>query len=596
MAATDVIQPGSILDGKWRVAEPLGEGGMATVYAASHVRNGLQVAVKVLFPKLAKDPGVRERFLHEGYAANRVGHTGTVQVLDDGQTPDGVVYLVMERLIGESISGRAERLGGKLDPAEAIAIAEASLETLAAAHRAGIVHRDFKPENLFLTRDGALKILDFGLARVFETTRHARLTVEGVLMGTPAFMPPEQAQANWSEVDARSDVYSLGASIWTLVSGRLVHEGATALQILVKVSTQPAQPLQTYAPAIPDKVADVFDRALVKDRLGRWADADEMLAALRAAVAETGFVPANLKRIAAEAFLSTSGAQPRASVVLTHVDPPGEVRMTATPATPRMDPAATPEPPLPDAMRAQSAAAHPEPRIEPVVQSLRSVAVTVGMPGSQRQPSATPQAAAPLRAQPPMTAVMPQMQAPITPSLATPAIPAAPVHTQLAPGPYGFAAAAQSHAPASHPISSSSPSVRSLTPPTFGVATGAQLQGSGEKTISPTSSGHAPRKKGSHALFISVALVALSVVGFVVALLVFRKRWNKESEGPAPETTLHVAVTASDPSPPSPGSSPPPATTSATPAAAVASSAPLATSAAPTAKPSASSPRRKRPN
>ncbi len=159
-----LLSPGSILDGKWRIDLPLGEGGMGVVYAAEHTRNRLNVAIKVLYPKLAKDPAIRERFLYEGYAANRVGHAGTVQVLDDGQTAEGLVYLVMERLVGETIAARAERLGGALPIVEVVALGDAMLSTLAAAHKQGIIHRDIKPENVFLTREGTLKLLDFGLA------------------------------------------------------------------------------------------------------------------------------------------------------------------------------------------------------------------------------------------------------------------------------------------------------------------------------------------------------------------------------------------------------------------------------------------------
>lgn len=597
MPAPDVIQPGSILDGKWRVDQPLGEGGMAAVYAASHVRNGLQVAIKVLFPKLAKDPGVRERFLHEGYAANRVGHTGTVQVLDDGTTPDGIVYLVMERLVGESIADRAERLGGALDPAETVAIAEAALETLAAAHKSGIVHRDFKPENLYLTKDGALKILDFGLARVFETTRHARLTVEGVLMGTPAFMPPEQAQANWAEVDARSDVYSVGASVWTLMSGRLVHEGATALQILVKVSTQPAQPLQTHAPTVPDKVADVFDRALVKDRMGRWADAEEMLDALRAAIAESGFVPASLKKIAAEAFLSTSSVSMRSPVASLAEPKPASALLTATPVTPRMKPLSSPEPPIPDALRAppSAAVAHadapsptgPTALAEPEAQSMRGVAVTVGMPGSVQHAQTSPHR--PGSAQTPTaprTAAMPMMATP-NPSLvaATQALqsfvdPPGPGQTQLSQPQHHVRqqpSYAQAAPPSAHPLSQSAMNVHAMAPPqssavstarpvvgSYGIASAAQLQASGVKTISPTSSGQFPRKKTSKGLVISVVLVAVSVVGFVVALLVFQKKWNEPTKATADHarsTAPHSAELAPSAPPPTTAASAEPSTT-----------------------------------
>ena len=283
---TATLAPGSVLDGKWKIVHLLGEGGMGVVYAAEHARNRRSVAIKVLHPQLAKDPAVRERFLNEAYAANQVKHPGAVEIFDEGHTPEGLVFLVMELLVGETVADRAERFGGALPIAEVVAMGDAMLATLAVAHAAGIVHRDIKPENLFLTADGVLKILDFGLARVREKTSEARRTVAGVLMGTPAFMPPEQAQAKWDEVDARSDVYSVGASLWTLATGRLVHDGGTALQILVKVSTEPAPPLQSVLPNAPAAVASVIDRALRKPQGERWAEAGAMMAALRSAARE----------------------------------------------------------------------------------------------------------------------------------------------------------------------------------------------------------------------------------------------------------------------------------------------------------------------
>ncbi len=276
------LPAGTVLDGKWRLAGLLGTGGMGAVYHATHVRNGLAVAIKVLHPELGKDPQLRERFLHEGYAANQVAHPGTVRVLDDGQTADGHVYLVMELLVGETVEELAKRRGGRLPFGEVLPILDAALDTLAAAHAAGTVHRDIKPENLFLTSEGTLKVLDFGLARVREATSHARLTVTGVPMGTPAFMPAEQAMARWEEVTARSDVYSVAASVWYLLTGRLVHEGRTVPELLVAVSTRNAQPIRSLCPELPAGIASVIDRALCLDPMMRWADAREMLTALRA--------------------------------------------------------------------------------------------------------------------------------------------------------------------------------------------------------------------------------------------------------------------------------------------------------------------------
>ncbi len=276
---------GTRLDEKWEIEHPLGEGGAATVYAAKHARNGLPVAVKVLHGEIASNLDVRTRFLREGYVANRVEHPGTVRVLDDGVTPDGTVYLVMERLSGLTLDALADHHGGALPATEVARFGDRLLDVLAAAHARGIVHRDLKPENVFVCVDGSLKVLDFGIARVQETQGRARMTMQNVSMGPPAFMPPEQALGRWDQVDARSDVFALGATLFTLLTGRLVHEAATMQETMVLVSTRPVAPVRSVAPFVPEQLALVVDRALAFHRDRRWPDAAAMLAAFRAAVA-----------------------------------------------------------------------------------------------------------------------------------------------------------------------------------------------------------------------------------------------------------------------------------------------------------------------
>lgn len=287
------LPAGTTLDGKWCVEGLLGAGGMGTVFRARHVRNGREAAIKVLHPMVAADPSAKERFLHEGYAANQVGHPGTVQVLDDGIAREGA-YLVMELLEGAPIDKLAEANGDVLPLPAMLSIMDASLSVLAAAHEKGIIHRDFKPENLFLTSERQLKMLDFGLARVRETTTGMRLTATGVPMGTPAFMPPEQALAHWDEVDARSDVYAVGATMWTLLTGQLVHDARTAPELLVMASTRQAPSILTKFPSLPPAIAAVIDRALAFNRMARYANAGEMKLALSRAVHESGMTFAPL--------------------------------------------------------------------------------------------------------------------------------------------------------------------------------------------------------------------------------------------------------------------------------------------------------------
>ncbi len=279
----DPIDPriGTVLKGKWRLDAQLGAGGMATVYAATH-RNGKRVAVKVLHPELSRDQVIRERFVREGYLANKVGR-GAVSVDDDDVTEDGAVFLVMELLEGETLEARRERSpGGRLPVADVVGAMDQVLAALAVAHAEGIVHRDLKPENMFLTREGAVKVLDFGIARLRERNGTEKgATTTGTMMGTPAYMPPEQARGRWREVDTRSDLWAVGATMFTLLAGRCVYDGETVPELLVQSMTQPPPLLRSVAPDVPAAVAAVVDRALLHDKAARWPDASAMQAALR---------------------------------------------------------------------------------------------------------------------------------------------------------------------------------------------------------------------------------------------------------------------------------------------------------------------------
>ena len=273
---------GSTLRDKWTIDRLLGIGGMAVVYAATH-RNGNRVAIKMLHRHLSSDPGMRQRFLREGYVGNAVDHPGAVRVLDDDVADDGAAFLVMELLSGETLDARVTRCG-RLAPAEVLQLTDPLLDVLAAAHAKGIHHRDLKPENIFLTTDGKVKILDFGIARMRDASgQSASATRTGTMMGTPAFMSPEQALGKTSQVDGQSDLWAVGATMFTLLTGRLVHQAETVNEHLVLAATRPAPALQSVAPDVPAPVGDVVDRALAFDKAARWTDATEMQAAVRAA-------------------------------------------------------------------------------------------------------------------------------------------------------------------------------------------------------------------------------------------------------------------------------------------------------------------------
>jgi eukaryotic-like serine/threonine-protein kinase len=273
---------GTTLRHKYHLDRVLGTGGMATVYAATH-RNRRRFAIKMLHPEISMNLEVRRRFLREGHVANAVEHPGAVAVLDEDVTEDGAAFLVMELLEGASAEAVCERQRGRRLPVGAVlALAHELLDVLAAAHAKGIVHRDVKPANVFVGRDGQVKLLDFGIARLRDGAG-AAATQTGTLLGTPAFMAPEQALAKSSEIDAQTDLWAAGATMFALLSGALVHEGENAAQVLVRAATTPAPALGSAAPDVPGEVARIVDRALAFEKRARWPSAEAMREAVAGA-------------------------------------------------------------------------------------------------------------------------------------------------------------------------------------------------------------------------------------------------------------------------------------------------------------------------
>jgi serine/threonine-protein kinase len=273
---------GHTIRDKWHLDALLGVGGYGAVYAATH-RNGMRAAVKILHAELAIDPGVRKRFLREGYVANKVKHPGAVAVLDDDETEDGHVFLVMELLEGETLERRRSRHA--IDVGEMLWITAELLDVLDMAHGHGIIHRDVKPLNVFLTTQGRVKLLDFGIARLHEHGRKSAATRSGLLLGTPAYTSPEQARARWREVDARTDLWAVGATMFSMLAGRDVHEAPTVNEQLLLAMTKPAVSLATVA-RVPSAVTKIVDRALAFDKADRWPNARVMKVAVQAAYEE----------------------------------------------------------------------------------------------------------------------------------------------------------------------------------------------------------------------------------------------------------------------------------------------------------------------
>lgn len=262
---------GQVLMDKWELESLIGMGGVASVFSARH-RNGHRVAIKILHPELATYPEVRERFIQEGYAANQVDHPGVVKVIDDGHTEDGIWFLVMELLQGETLEQMRNR--GPLPPRKVLQICHEVLDVLATAHKQGVVHRDVKPENIFIARDRA-KLFDFGIAR-FAEARRSHVTQPGSTLGTPAFMPPEQARGRLKEVDAQSDLWALGATMFWVLSGNLPRGGSTPQEELLAAMTAKVPPLQSVTSGLSRAVIQLIDRAVHLEKSRRWSSAEEM--------------------------------------------------------------------------------------------------------------------------------------------------------------------------------------------------------------------------------------------------------------------------------------------------------------------------------
>lgn len=272
---------GKTIKGKYRLDAMIGIGGMATVYSSTH-RNGSRVALKILHSEFARDVGIRDRFLREGYVANRIDHPGRVAVLDDDVTESDEPFLVMELLEGEELQKLWKRHNRKVPVPEALELCAQALDTLHAFHEVGIVHRDIKPANIFVTKEGVVKLLDFGVARMREAGGdHTRA---GTALGTPSFMAPEQAMGLTEGIDGRADVFSIGATLYAILSGQRLHQGRSDNEAFILAATQPAPSLARVAPDLPVEVIALVDKALAWDPRNRFDSAkhmrEEMLALL----------------------------------------------------------------------------------------------------------------------------------------------------------------------------------------------------------------------------------------------------------------------------------------------------------------------------
>jgi serine/threonine-protein kinase len=277
----DDSRVGSLLGGRYRLLRKLGEGGMGTVYVGVQEPLGRKVAVKVLLPVLARDATLVARFQREAELAASLGHPNIVQVTDFG-VDDGAAFLVMDLLEGESLGAVIER-EAPMSAERVRFIAAQILSALEAAHARDVVHRDLKPDNVFLTSVSGVadlvKLLDFGIARLVEDADQ-KMTATGQVLGTPAYMSPEQARGR--PVDARSDLYAVGVVMYEALSGRMPVTGSNYHELMFAIVDQVPTPLTELVPGLDPELVAVVDRAMNKETHARYASAAEMRAALDA--------------------------------------------------------------------------------------------------------------------------------------------------------------------------------------------------------------------------------------------------------------------------------------------------------------------------
>ena len=277
---------GSIIE-RWKILRKIGEGGMGRVFEAEHTEIGRRVAIKILHPVYSRTPEVVARFRMEARAASRIGHPNIIEITDSGTTVDGSFYFVMELLEGVDLAERLKK-SQRLPVEEVLAIATQVAQALGAAHQINIVHRDLKPENIFLiNRDGNpgfVKVLDFGIAKSLEEEKIRKLTTPGMAMGTPEYMAPEQASGKGS--DARSDIYSLGAILYEMLTGRAPIHGDNMMDILIRKATVDPEDVAVLRPDVPAAVAQLVMRTLSRNPDGRPQSMGELAAELNQLIAD----------------------------------------------------------------------------------------------------------------------------------------------------------------------------------------------------------------------------------------------------------------------------------------------------------------------
>jgi serine/threonine-protein kinase len=313
--------------GQYRLIEQLGTGGMGDVYLAEHRMLKRPCALKLIHPERAGDPRVLARFEREVRATARLSHWNTVEIFDYGRTDDGTFYYVMEYLPGLSLEALIKR-HGPLPAERVVHLVRQVCQALREAHAIGLIHRDIKPGNVFAAERGGLfdvaKLLDFGLVKPLADPESVRLTLDGAISGTPLFMSPEQARGR-GEVDARSDIYSLGAVTYALLTGRPPFGGSHPMDVVVaQIHEEPTRPSQ-HQPDVPADLEAVVLRCLAKRPEDRYENVDQLEQALSECAAADRWTQAHAARWWQE------HDQPMAPTVEQSADRPGATSAMSVP-------------------------------------------------------------------------------------------------------------------------------------------------------------------------------------------------------------------------------------------------------------------------